>query len=95
MEPRRTRLSALITLFVMIGCALPRRQHPVIDRYKGADCLPLLAEPRVQPPVREWDATVRTSTGSEIAISGYQAVGGREDAAVLKLALRPRRGSTR
>jgi hypothetical protein len=61
----------------MSGCALPRRQHPVIDRYKAADCLPLLAEPRVKPPVREWDATVRTRTGSEIAISGYQAVSGR------------------
>src|SRR5262249_35470080 len=52
------------------------RQHPVIDRYKTAACLPLLAESRVQPSVREWDAPVRTASGTELVISGYQAVGG-------------------
>src|SRR5262249_24562065 len=72
----RTPLTAFGVLCLASACAVPRRQHPVIDRYKTAACLPLLAESRVQPSVREWDAPVRTASGTELVISGYQAVGG-------------------
>lgn len=62
---------------VTAGCAVPRRQHRVIDRYAAAACLALSTTPHVQPPVREWDAVVRTSRGQALRLSGAQTVGGR------------------
>jgi len=68
-------------LFVAVcttsACAIPQHRHPVIDRYSAANCLPLLAESRVQPPVREWDVIVRPSGGAEVSLSGSQFVGGK------------------
>ena len=61
---------------VLTGCAAPVRQHPLIDRYTGAACLPLLKESRVQPPVREWEVTLRPSGGGEVTLMGAQTVSG-------------------
>lgn len=74
---KRQQALASFVVCVLSGCAVPQGQHRVIDAYRSAACLPLLAESKIQPPVREWDAVVRPTAGSELAISGYRAVGGR------------------
>jgi hypothetical protein len=66
----------LLLAVPLAGCATPRRQHPVIDRYRAAACLPVLAGSQPAAPSRQWDVVVRPSGGSEVRLSGYQAVNG-------------------
>jgi hypothetical protein len=69
------RLTVLVALS-LAACATPRRQHPVIERYRAAGCLPVLAGAQPSAPPRHWDVIVRPSGGSEVRLTGYQAVSG-------------------
>jgi hypothetical protein len=73
----RTRVLILLAVACFLhGCSLPRRQHAVIDAYKTAVCVPVLAQSEIRPPsVRAWDATVRTGSGTSVVLSGYQGPG--------------------
>ena len=77
MPDKRRPLAALIVAVVATGCAVPKRQHRLIDHYAAAACVALSTTPTVRPPVREWDAMVRTSRGQALRLSGAQAVSGR------------------
>jgi hypothetical protein len=72
------RITVLVTLSATVasGCAIPRKQHVLIDRYAAAPCLRLSSQSTTQPPVREWNATVRTERQREFRILGRQSVGG-------------------
>ena len=59
---------------VATGCAIPRRQHVVIERYASAACVAPSSE-RPQS-VREWNAKIQSGPGREIRIVGHQRVSG-------------------
>lgn len=70
-------LGVTVAAFMVLGCIPAHRQHRLIDLYTSAHCVPLSTSSTVVPPVREWDAMLRTSQGRVVRVSGWQAVSGR------------------
>lgn len=76
----RIQYSALVALLVVValtGCTRILRKGLLIDGYRGAQCIPVIAGPGTSPRTRVWNYTLATHDGVVVHISGAQAPGGR------------------
>src|SRR5215813_13094145 len=70
-------VATLVAVAFLSGCAGIIRKGPLIDRYKAAQCVPVIYGRGITPPVRAWDTTVTTRAGVVAHVKGADMVFGR------------------
>ena len=74
------RLSAILVVITFAACSHAVRTGRLIDRYRSADCIPLVTSRGGQAlSGRSWDHTIKIQDDLVVHISGAQVPGGQID----------------